>query len=81
MNVFGACLHLGDKHLHLEASSFSELSTFEEELLLHHFFLVVIATHWSPELRVNSDALVFPEDYSIFNYEIMMLLQITFLTI
>ena len=25
------------------------------------FFLVVIATHWPPELQVNSDALIFPE--------------------
>ena len=36
-NVFRACLHLYEKHLHSELSSFCQFSSYEGELLLNSF--------------------------------------------
>lgn len=37
INIFGACLHLYEKPLHLELSFFCQFFSFEGELLLNSF--------------------------------------------
>lgn len=75
INVSGACLHIYEKHLHFELSSFCQFSSIEGELLLNSC-LVVIATLWPPELQVISNGHIPPayQTLSVFNYGIMMLL-------